>query len=98
MSLHELCCILTDSLQISTIDVGSAIPIGDLCRITSVGGALVSVGLPDGKVPIGIGELSVSATNMTCTNIGSKKEAMEMFDLAVKKGVRTWSELWSFPF
>lgn len=57
---------------ISTIDVNTAIPVKELCAIMSVGGALVSVGLPDGKVPLGIGDLSVSASNLTCTNIGSK--------------------------
>lgn len=57
---------------ISTIDVNTAIPVKDLCAITRVGGALVSVGLPDGQVPLELGALSVSATNLACTNIGSK--------------------------
>lgn len=57
---------------ISTIDVNTAIPIQDLCAITKVGGALVSVGLPDGHVPLNLGDLAVSATNLSCTNLGSK--------------------------
>jgi D-arabinose 1-dehydrogenase-like Zn-dependent alcohol dehydrogenase len=63
-----------------------------ICRSTlTVHGKFICVGLPDGPLPQVTG---FTFLNNGCffggSHIGSKKEALEMMDVAVKKGVKPW--------
>ena len=60
-------------------------------RMLDVHGKMISVGLPDSNFP-GI-KAMIFASNACFfggSHIGSKKEALEMLDLAAKKGIKPW--------
>jgi len=79
---------------ITTVDMASAIPLTDLLSVLSVGGVVVSVGLPNEPLPtIMAQDFAANQSSFQVTHIGSKKECMAMLKLAVDKNVRTWVQL-----
>ena len=62
-------------------------------RMLTVHGKLVTVGIPDQAFPsIQPFDLASNGCFMGGSHIGSKKEAMQMLDIAAKKGVKPWYE------
>ena len=56
-----------------------------------VHGKFITVGLPDGQFPAFSGSsLTGNGCFFGASHIGSKKEALEMLDLAAKKGIKPW--------
>ena len=56
-----------------------------------VHGKFISVGLPDSKFPgVNAFMFARNACFFGGSHIGSKKEALEMLDIAAKKGVKPW--------
>ncbi|KAF9477446.1 GroES-like protein [Pholiota conissans] len=81
-------------LIICTVDVSKGIPLEDLMSTLNVGGRLIMVALPDDNLPpMNSFQFSKNAALLGGSHIGSKKEALEMLDLAVKKGVKAYIEL-----
>ncbi|KAG6918735.1 hypothetical protein DXG01_012220 [Tephrocybe rancida] len=81
-------------LIICTADVSQGIPLSDYMTILRVHGRLIMVAIPDDKLPpLHSSEMVGNGALLGGSHIGSKKEALEMLDLAVKKGVKSWIEL-----
>ena len=60
-------------------------------RMLKVHGKFVAVGLPDSDLPpIDSFAFLKNGAFFGGSHIGSKKEALEMLDLAAKKGVKPW--------
>ena len=56
-----------------------------------VHGKFISVGLPDSKFPgVNAFMFAGNACFFGGSHIGSRKEALEMLDIAAKKGVKPW--------
>ena len=53
-------------------------------------GKFVSVGLPEKPVPVSAFVLADNASSFSGSMVGSKKDALDMLDLAVKKNVKPW--------
>lgn len=67
--------------------------IASYLSVLKVHGHFVNVGLPEGEGYV-INPMSLlgNGVYIGATHIGSKKEVLEMMDLAVEKGVRPWVE------
>ncbi|KAI0373523.1 GroES-like protein [Pilatotrama ljubarskyi] len=89
---------LTHTLDIllSTRDVfGDSTPLGDYLSMLYVHGRFVTVGLPDADDPlpsIHAFDLAPNGCMMGGSKIGSKKECLEMLELARSKGIKPWIE------
>ena len=62
-----------------------------MIRMLDVGGKFISLGLPDKPIPF-VPAVAFALNNSFFggSHIGSKKEAVEMLELAVEKKVRPW--------
>ncbi|GAA5862398.1 hypothetical protein JCM8547_007628 [Rhodosporidiobolus lusitaniae] len=85
---------LTFDVIISTIDNAKAIPVTDLTSMLYVNGRLCIVAMPDEEIPpFQSQDLAGTGATLAFNHIGSKKEALEMLQLAADKGVKTWKEI-----
>ncbi|BFZ60222.1 hypothetical protein YB2330_001248 [Saitoella coloradoensis] len=76
---------------LSTIDISSHIPLQTLLSLLTVDGFYTNLGLPDQDLPqFNAMDLMSNAAHIGGSHIGSKKECLDMLDLAVRKGVKTW--------
>jgi len=83
----------TLDLIISTRDSVQTMPLAAFLSMLWVGGKLVTVGLPDDPFPALSGmDFTSNAALFGGSNLGCKKEAMEMLHLAAKKGIKPWIE------
>ncbi|TFY76689.1 hypothetical protein EWM64_g7324 [Hericium alpestre] len=84
---------MTLDLIISTRDVSENFPVADYLSMLDVHGKFITVGLPDEKLP---GNSASAFAANGCffggSKLGCKKEAIEMLDLAAKKGIKPWIE------
>ena len=89
---------LTRTLDIllSTRDVfGDSTPLGEYLSMLYVHGRFVTVGIPDVDdtlPPIHSFDLVPNGCLLGGSKIGSKKECLEMLELARSKGVKPWIE------
>lgn len=81
---------------ISTLDSYSPqMPLADFFSMLAVHGKFITVGLPDANnplPPIHPFDLMSSGALLGGSHIGSKKECVEMLQLAAEKGVKPWIE------
>ena len=87
----------TLDLIISTADiVNGSLPINDYLSTLWVHGAFITVGLPDANNPLpSLHPMQAFAGNgclLGGSHVGSKKECLEMLELARTKNVRPWIE------
>ncbi|KAF9464013.1 NADPH-dependent alcohol dehydrogenase [Collybia nuda] len=83
-------------LIICTADVSDGIPLREIMSTLNVHGRLIMVAIPNEDLPsLMSSDLSKNGSFLGGSKIGSKKEALEMLDLAVKKGVKPWIEMLS---
>ncbi|KAA1476357.1 GroES-like protein [Dentipellis sp. KUC8613] len=89
---HEKYAMSLD-LIVSTRDVSENFPITEYLSMLDLHGKFITVGLPDEALP---GASAAAFASNGCffggSHIGSKKEALEMLDLAAKKGIKPWIE------
>ncbi|KAF8200233.1 NADPH-dependent alcohol dehydrogenase [Pholiota molesta] len=79
---------------ICTVDVSKGLPLEGLMSTLTVGGRLIMVALPDENLPsMNAFQFSKNACLLGGSHIGSKKEVLQMLDLAVKKGVKSYVEM-----
>ncbi|KAB5588845.1 putative effector protein [Ceratobasidium theobromae] len=84
----------TLDLIISTVDVVDTFPLGDYLKLLVVHGTFVNVGAPDTLLPqIAAFDIIVNGCNLSGSMIGSKKEALEMLELAAKAKIQPWIEI-----
>ncbi|KAJ1308057.1 hypothetical protein OPQ81_002124 [Rhizoctonia solani] len=82
------------NLIISTVDVTEGYPLKDFLSLLFVNGTFVNVGIPDKPLPqIGPFDIVSNGTHLAGSLIGSKKEAIQMLELAAEKGIEPWVEL-----
>ena len=80
-------------LIVSTRDVAASFDLAPYLSMLWVGSSLISVGLPDEPLPqFKPAAFMPNSSKLGGSHIGSKKEAMEMLELAAKKGVKPWIE------
>ncbi|KAK0473770.1 NADPH-dependent alcohol dehydrogenase [Armillaria novae-zelandiae] len=85
---------MTLDLIICTADVSHGIPLTELLQTLTVHGKLVMVALPDETLPDLRGTSFISnGCSLSGSHIGSKKEAIQMLNLAVEKGVKSWVDV-----
>jgi len=81
-------------LIVSTRDVAEGFPLQEYMSTLKVHGRFVTVGLPDEPLP---GLKAFAFLTNGCflggSHIGSKAEALQMLDLAAKKGIKPWIEV-----
>lgn len=82
---------------ISTADiVNGSLPINDYLSTLWVHGAFITVGLPDATSPLPTLHPMQAFAGNGCllggSHVGSKKECLEMLELARTKNVRPWIE------
>ena len=87
----------TLDLIISTADiVNGSLPINDYLSTLWVHGAFITVGLPDATSPLPTLHPMQAFAGNGCllggSHVGSKKECLEMLELARTKNVRPWIE------
>ncbi|TFK57318.1 NADPH-dependent alcohol dehydrogenase [Heliocybe sulcata] len=83
----------TLDLIISTRDVAEGMPLQQYLSMLWVHGRLVTVGLPDQPLPqLSAFDLNPNGCYLGSTHIGSKKEAVQMLQLAADKGIKPWIE------
>ncbi|KAG6844790.1 hypothetical protein H0H87_003719 [Tephrocybe sp. NHM501043] len=81
-------------LIICTADVSHGMPLSEYMSTLGVHGRLIMVAIPDDKLPgIYSSDMVSNGALLGGSHIGSKKEALEMLDLAAKKGVKSWIEV-----
>lgn len=81
-------------LIICTADVSKGIPLDDLMLTLGVNGRFIMVALPDDELrPINPMNLATNGALFGGSHIGSKKEALEMLDVAVKHGVKSYIQM-----
>ncbi|KAF8055218.1 NADPH-dependent alcohol dehydrogenase [Lyophyllum atratum] len=81
-------------LIICTATVSRGIPLAELIQTLAAHGRLMMVSLPDEDLPpLKSSQLAPNGAYIGGSHIGSKKEAIEMLDLASKKGVKPWVEV-----
>ncbi|CAE6467344.1 unnamed protein product [Rhizoctonia solani] len=84
----------TLNLIISTVDVTEGYPLKDFLSLLFVNGTFVNVGIPNSPLPqIGPFDIVSNGSRLAGSLIGSKKEAIQMLELAAEKGVEPWIEL-----
>ncbi|KAF8751840.1 GroES-like protein [Rhizoctonia solani] len=85
---------LSLNLIISTVDVTEGYPLKDFLPLLFVNGVFVNVGIPDSPLPqIGPFDIVANGVHLAGSLIGSKKEAIQMLQLAADKGIEPWIEL-----
>jgi len=85
---------LTIDLIVSTASNVSNFPLAKYLSTLSVNGRLIYVGMPEDKLPqIASQDLAGNGCSIGSSHIGSKKEAVEMLQLAADKGIKTWKQI-----
>ncbi|KAI5118606.1 hypothetical protein M0805_004181 [Coniferiporia weirii] len=80
-------------LIVSPADVTGKFPLDKYLSTLSLHSKFIAVGLPGGPLPpVSVFNFAVSGCFFSGSHIGSKKEAIEMLDLAAKKGIKPWIE------
>lgn len=70
-----------------------SMPIAEYLSLLDIGGTMVYVGIPEQALPALPPTLMIgSNTALRGSNTGSKKEALEMLELAASMGVKSWIE------
>lgn len=83
----------TLDLIVSTRDVAEGMPLQQYLSMLWVHGRFVTVGLPDKPLPqLTAFDLNPNGCFLGSSHIGSKKEAIEMLQLASDKGIKPWIE------
>ncbi|PFH46217.1 hypothetical protein AMATHDRAFT_77761 [Amanita thiersii Skay4041] len=81
-------------LIINTTDVSKAIPLVDLLGMLSVHGRCIMVAIPDDELPmLKARQLAKNGVLLGGSRIGSKKEAVDMLNLAVQKKVKSMIQM-----
>jgi len=81
-------------LIISTASNVKSLPLAEFLSTLSVHGRLVYVGMPEDKLPqVTAQKLSSNGCFIGSSHIGSKKEALQMLQLAADKGIKTWKNV-----
>lgn len=81
-------------LIISTASAVSNLPLPQYLSTLSVGGRLIYVGMPEDKLPqLSAQDLASNGASIGSSHIGSKKEAIQMLQLAADKGIKTWKQV-----
>jgi len=84
----------TLDLIVSTQDVSEGYPLQDFLKLLFVNGTFINVGIPDSPLPqLGPFDIVSNGCRLGGSLIGSKKEAIQMLDLAAEKGIEPWVEL-----
>ncbi|KAF8812943.1 GroES-like protein [Phlegmacium glaucopus] len=79
---------------ICTADVSKGIPLAGLISMLGVNCHCIIVAIPDEKLPaLHAQELSQNGAFLGGSHIGSKKESIEMLNLAVQKGVKAYIQI-----
>ncbi|KZS88986.1 GroES-like protein [Sistotremastrum niveocremeum HHB9708] len=80
-------------LIISTRDVAKDMPLQDYLTMLYVHGSFITVGIPDDPLPeLKSFDFLANGCKLGGSHIGSKKEALQMLDIAAKKGIKPWIE------
>lgn len=83
-------------LIICTADITEGIPLKEFMKTLNTHGKLIMVAIPDNNLPaLSSRDLSANGALLGGSKLGSKKEALAMLDLAVKKDVKPWIEVLS---
>ncbi|KZT30366.1 NADPH-dependent alcohol dehydrogenase [Neolentinus lepideus HHB14362 ss-1] len=83
----------TLDLIVSTRDVAEGMPLQQYLSMLWVHGRFVTVGLPDKPLPqLSPFDFNPNGCYLGSTHIGSKKEAIEMLQLAADKNIKPWIE------
>lgn len=86
---------MTLDLIISTRDDAEGMPLKQYLSMLWIHGKLVNVGLPDKPLPaLAAFDLVPTGCFLGGSHIGSKKECLEMLQLAADKGIKPW---WVLP-
>ncbi|KAG6826087.1 hypothetical protein H0H92_001169 [Tricholoma furcatifolium] len=81
-------------LIICTIDVSHGLPLALYLKTLRVHGRFIMVAVPDEKLPeLHAFDFLTNGALYGGSLIGCRKEVLEMLDLAVKKGVKSWIEV-----
>jgi alcohol dehydrogenase (NADP+) len=81
-------------LIVSTASNVEDLPLAQYLSTLSVNGRLIYVGMPEDKLPqLGPQDLAANGAFIGSSHIGSKKEAMQMLQLAADKGIKTWKQV-----
>jgi alcohol dehydrogenase (NADP+) len=82
-------------LIVSTASKAEDLPLTQFLSTLSINGRLVYVGLPETrKLPqLGPQDFVPNGAFIGGSHIGSKKEAMQMLQLAADKGIKAWKEI-----
>lgn len=77
-----------------TASFQDTMPLAKYLSLLKVGGTFYSLGMPEGNLPA-IPPVSLVYSNISLrgSNIGSRKEILQMLDLVAKKGVKSWVQL-----
>jgi alcohol dehydrogenase (NADP+) len=77
-----------------TASFQDTMPLAMYLSLLKVGGTFYSLGMPEGNLPA-IPPVSLVYSNISLrgSNIGSRKEILQMLDLVAKKGVKSWVQL-----
>ncbi|KAH8113050.1 GroES-like protein [Phellopilus nigrolimitatus] len=79
---------------ISTRDSAAGFPFGEFLSMLNVFGKFITVGVPDDKLPaLHAFDILENACSIGGSRIGSKKDAIKMFELAAQKGIKPWIEV-----
>ncbi|KZO94054.1 GroES-like protein [Calocera viscosa TUFC12733] len=78
-------------LIVCTLDVSTGFPLAQYLSTLYPLGTFIMVGIPDDAMPaIRAGNLTASGVKLGGSSVGSKREALEMLDLAVKHDIKPW--------
>ncbi|KAG8767432.1 NADP-dependent alcohol dehydrogenase [Ceratobasidium sp. 428] len=81
---------------ISTVDVTEGYHLKDFLSLLFVNGIFINIGIPDSSLPqIGPFDIVSNSACLEGSSIGSKKEAIQMLELAAEKNIEPMIEL--FP-
>jgi alcohol dehydrogenase (NADP+) len=81
-------------LIISTASNVNSLPLSEFLSTLSVHGRLVYVGMPEDNLPqVTAQKLSSNGCFIGSSHIGSKKEVLQMLQLAADKGIKTWKNV-----
>ena len=77
-----------------TASFQDTMPLAAYLSLLKVGGTFYSLGMPEGNLPaVPPVSLVYSNASLRGSNIGSRKEILEMLDLVAKSGVKSWVQV-----
>jgi alcohol dehydrogenase (NADP+) len=86
---HEM----TFDLILTTASSNEGFDLGAYLSILDVHGRYVSVGLPEGSgMPVRAQDLLANGCLIGASHLGSRKEVLQMLNLAAEKGIKSWVE------